>query len=101
MNLKTLSVFLGLIVPLLLACNAITKKGEKCRRNPLPGTQYCWQHTAKDETSGSNKTAKVVTAKGHPKDDNAVRVQCDAMTKKGKRCGRKALPGGTKCWQHQ
>ena len=82
----------------VFACEAITKKGEKCKRAPMEGSAYCWQHGGR--TAKTNTVAKVAAAK--PKrDDNAERVRCDAVTKKGARCTRLALPGGTKCWQHQ
>lgn len=91
-----------LVAPLLFACEAITKKGTKCRRAPMPGSQYCWQHGGRTKPQSTN-VVTVVQQKSSVKssDDNAQRTQCDATTKKGSRCTRKALPGGTKCWQHQ
>jgi hypothetical protein len=32
---------------------------------------------------------------------SSPRQQCAAITKKGKRCTRKAAPGSRYCWQHQ
>jgi len=26
-------------------CQAITKKGTRCKRNAMPGSNYCWQHS--------------------------------------------------------
>ena len=100
MKLKAFLIVI-LLAPALFACDAITKKGEKCRRAPVPGSQYCWQHGGRKTAQGTNtvSTASVKPAKNA--DDNEKRVQCDAKTKKGDRCKRKALPGGTKCWQHQ
>ena len=91
-----------------MRCKAITKAGTQCKRTARTGSEYCWQHgavqsvksvepgvktpgaAAVDETSAA-ETASAVSAE---------RVQCDAITKSGKRCSRKALQGGTKCWQH-
>ena len=83
------------------ACDAITKKGVKCKRAPLPGSQYCWQHGGRQTNTNMVAVAATNAQVRAKNDDNAKRVQCDAKTKKGDRCKRKALPGGTKCWQHQ
>ena len=85
----------------LLACDAITKKGTKCKRAPMPGSQYCWQHGGRQTNTNTVAVAATNAQVRAKNDDNAKRVQCDAKTKKGDRCKRKALPGGTKCWQHQ
>ena len=83
-------------------CKATTKAGTQCKRQASPGSQYCWQHSASNgatvgSTEPSTKPAgKAVPARQTPAD----RGQCDAITKGGKRCTRKAQPGGSKCWQH-
>lgn len=82
-------------------CEAITKKGTKCKRAPMPGSQYCWQHGGRQTNTNTVAVAATNAQVRAKNDDNAKRVQCDAKTKKGDRCKRKALPGGTKCWQHQ
>ena len=91
-----------------MRCKAITKAGTQCKRTVQSNSEYCWQHggaqTAKsvesiDETPSEPVAAKTSLIEATP----AVaveRVQCDATTKGGKRCSRKALQGGTKCWQH-
>ena len=28
-------------------CHSVTKSGEKCKRQALPGRHYCWQHDSK------------------------------------------------------
>lgn len=33
-----------LVAVQVFACAAITKKGTQCKRKPVPGSQYCWQH---------------------------------------------------------
>ena len=56
----------------VFACEAITKKGEKCKRAPMEGSVYCWQHGGR--TVKTNTVAKVAAEK--PKrDDNAERVR--------------------------
>lgn len=89
-----------------MRCKAITKAGTRCKRTAQNGSDYCWQHAGtKGANAVSSEAAPVenkMAAESEEKKSQAAseRVQCDAITKKGKRCSRKAQPGGTKCWQH-
>ena len=91
-----------------LRCKAITKAGTQCKRTARSGSEYCWQHGAPQGTKSVEPAAKTssepvatkTTAAETAPAVAAERVQCDAITKSGKRCSRKALQGGTKCWQH-
>lgn len=91
-----------------MRCKAITKAGTQCKRTAKPGSEYCWQHGAAQSAKAvepvtKTKSEPVVTKTSATETAPAVaaeRVQCDAITKDGKRCRRKALQGGTKCWQH-
>ena len=91
-----------------MRCKAITKAGTQCKRTARSGSEYCWQHglaqNAKSvEPVDKTPSEPVVTQPSAAETTPAVaaeRVQCDAITKSGKRCSRKALQGGTKCWQH-
>ena len=58
-------------------CEAITKKGTRCKNNALKDSKYCQVHQAKD-----------------PKVQ-----QCKAITQKGERCSRAATNSGY-CKQH-
>jgi hypothetical protein len=69
------------------ACDAITTAGTQCKRKPLPGSTYCYQHQA--------KTGKTIVT------TQAQRVQCAAICKSGKQCSRSAANGSAYCWQHQ
>ena len=76
-------------------CQATTQKGAQCKRNAQSGSNYCWQHvgtTAKDSEEEAKEDKKEV-----PK---AVSTQCQATTKKGTQCKRKAKSGSSYCWQH-
>ena len=127
---KTIIVLMVIVLSAVqaFACAAITKKGTQCKRAPSPGSQYCWQHggtTAAQRAAGltdadvAKMRCKAITKAGEPVTKTqsepvgtrtaatetapavaAERVQGDAITKDGKRCRRKALQGGTKCWQH-
>lgn len=93
-------------------CKAITKAGTQCKRQADVGKEFCWQHAA---MAGVRKTdaqsaqtpvvqdipEKVAKEETSESVKSADRGQCEAMTKKGTRCSRKAQPGSTKCWQHQ
>ena len=87
-------------------CAGTTKAGEQCRRLATEGSQYCWQHqngeeTAPAKTETLSKEVKETKTKVAEKAAAAEEgPQCDATTKSGARCARKAQPGGTKCWQH-
>lgn len=91
-----------------MRCKAITKAGTQCKRTAQSGSEYCWQHGAVQGAKSVEPEAKtpsepVATKTSAAEKVPAVaaeRVQCDAITKSGKRCSRKALQGGTKCWQH-
>ena len=91
-----------------MRCKAITKTGTQCKRTAQSGSEYCWQHGAVQgaksvEPATKTPSEPVVTKTSAAETASAVaaeRVQCDAITKGGKRCSRKALQGGTKCWQH-
>ena len=91
-----------------MRCKAITKAGTQCKRTAQSGSEYCWQHgavqRAKDVETVAEKPGAPAAIKTPAAETAqsvaAERVQCDAITKSGKRCSRKALQGGTKCWQH-
>ena len=91
-----------------LRCKAITKAGTQCKRTAQSGSEYCWQHGSAQSAKSVEPVAKtpsepVVSQPSAAETTPAVaagRVQCDAITKSGKRCSRKALQDGTKCWQH-
>ena len=98
----------------MMRCKAITKAGTQCKRAAQSGSKYCWQHAGIKGVNALSSEAVPVEDKtvvetnlvqdaetGASKTPTASeRVQCDAITKKGNRCSRKALQGGTKCWQH-
>lgn len=87
-----------------MRCKATTKAGTQCKRTAKPGTDFCWQHAAMKGVVVSDEPRKACKSVAHDVDEQvttpAGRVQCDAITKSGARCTRKALSGGTKCWQH-
>ena len=96
-------------------CAAMTKKGTQCKRQASPGSEFCWQHggTTKAERAGngeseapkrSRKAAKAETeAPTEPAANDAPAVaegQCQATTRRGTPCKRKAQAGGKYCAQH-
>ena len=42
---------LGFFITSAFACDAITKRGTRCRRASAPGSNYCWQHGGGRATS--------------------------------------------------
>lgn len=90
-------------------CEATTKKGTQCKRNAQSGSVYCWQHRAIYEQTPSKATPKkiedikpVEKENLQPNTNKSVNEyrQCQATTKKGKQCSRRAKEGSNYCWQH-
>ena len=90
-------------------CAATTKKGTQCKRQASPGSEFCWQHggTTKAERAANGeseapkrarKSAKAETeAPTEPAANDAPAVaegQCQATTRRGTPCKRKAQAGG-------
>jgi hypothetical protein len=99
-------VAMVLLTSLLLSqqCQGITKKGAQCKRKATAGSQYCWQHQSQSRNAAnSNVPTNNSTKNGqnikHQKAANEY-MQCQATTKKGKQCSRKAKTGSNYCWQH-
>lgn len=89
-----------------MRCKAITKAGTQCKRTSMPNSDCCWQHAGMQsvrnvevKTNAVKETA-VKPAAGSVSETPVGRTQCEATTKNGSRCSRKALPGQTRCWQH-
>jgi len=84
-------------------CQAITKKGTQCKRKAQAGSVYCSQHT---QMYGDGSTVSATHAKTkskqtvQPSKSDSEYRQCQAITKKGTQCIRKAKPGSNYCWQH-
>jgi hypothetical protein len=83
-------------------CQAITKKGTQCKRNAQAGSIYCWQHT---RMYGTGSTESTTTTKSNQtvqsSKSESENGQCQAITKKGTQCSRRAQAGSKFCWQHQ
>ena len=85
-------------------CAATTKKGTQCKRQASPGSQYCWQHggTTKAERTAGGEAKPVQTRRtnGGAVVAPAADGRCQATTKAGTQCKRKAQAGGKYCAQH-
>lgn len=84
-------------------CQAITKKGAQCKRQSEPGTMFCWQHKSKSSEKAESRKmgADSVKTKGSELNiSESISAQCQAITKKGAQCKRKAKSGSRYCWQH-
>ena len=111
-------------------CAATTKKGTQCKRQASPGSEFCWQHggttkaeraangeseapkrkarrTESSEDGNGGHAGRVTLPKGGesvaPAANDAPAVaegQCQATTKSGAPCKRKAQAGGKYCAQH-
>ncbi len=93
-------------------CAATTKKGTQCKRQASPGSEFCWQHggTTKAERAGNGESEAPKRARKAAKAESeapaandapaAVEGQCQATTRRGTQCKRKAVEGGKYCAQH-
>jgi len=90
-------------------CQATTKKGTQCTRKAQTGSNYCFQHRAINESASSKHkpdvddldSSKVVKKQSsQPGSDQSYSGQCQAKTKKGDPCSRRAKSGSKYCWQH-
>ena len=90
-------------------CAAITKKGTQCKRQASPGSEFCWQHggTTKAQRAAGADAAPVQTHRAPKRSESVGEVaapvsegRCQATTKAGAQCKRRAQPGGIYCAQH-
>ena len=89
-------------------CAATTKKGTQCKRQASPGSQYCWQHggtTKAERAAGMTAPSTERRVRNADVTEVAAAVPvvgglCQATTKAGTQCKRKANPGSKFCWQH-
>ena len=93
-------------------CAATTRKGTQCKRPASPGSEYCWQHggttkaqrAANGESEAPKRSRRAAQAEPEAPAANdapaAVEGQCQATTKRGTQCRRKAVEGGKYCAQH-
>ncbi len=107
MNVSIKSVFI-LIFSLVVfsvnafagQCQATTKKGTQCKRQAAVGSSYCWQHGGKSQTTTPAEGKEETVKKENSPKQEYVSTQCQATTKKGTQCKRKAKSGSKFCWQH-
>ena len=92
-------------------CQATTKSGAPCKRKAQAGGKYCAQHAAKMGKGGTEVPAARPKRRAKPKAETsetapsassaeAADGQCQAKTKNGTPCRRKAQAGGKYCAQH-
>ena len=89
-------------------CAATTKKGTQCKRQASPGSSYCWQHggtTKAERAAGMTAPAPERRVRNVDTSEQAATApvadgRCQATTKSGAQCKRKANPGSKFCWQH-
>lgn len=113
--LRFLRMFLFVISALMIVgsqleagqCQATTKKGSQCKRNAASGSEYCWQHGGSSSTKSAPvdpppmpEKSETVTKEPSFSPKTVESTQCQATTKKGKQCSRKAKAGSNFCWQH-
>ena len=95
-------------------CKGLTQKGERCKREPAEGSEYCIGHadqakskqteSAKPAAKDAPKSAQKPAAKPADKGAGAAKEQddgtCWAMTESGTRCKRRKDGESDYCKQH-
>lgn len=98
---KIMIVFMLVVMSAIqaFACAATTKKGTLCKRAPVPGSQYCWQHGGRSAVKSTPTPSAATTSVVTPTtvDEN----RCKGKTKAGAQCKRSARKGSKYCWQHE
>jgi competence protein ComGC len=101
-------LLLAYLVNAQTQCQAITKKGTQCKRKAVVGSIYCAQHSKMSNVETVKSQAPVKAQRAPQKNETVKQgktqsenAQCQAITKKGKRCTRKVKAGSKYCWQHQ
>jgi len=75
--------------PTSVQCNGTTQKGEKCKRQTLNASGFCYSH----ETQQGSRTQPLKTS-------TTTSVQCSGTTKAGNRSKRMTLNASGRCPQH-
>jgi transglutaminase/protease-like cytokinesis protein 3 len=80
--------------PTSVQCNGLTKKGEKCKRQTLNASGFCYSHETQKGSQPQTPSSKTSTPK------TKTSVQCSGTTKAGNRCKRMTLNASGRCPQH-
>ena len=84
-------------------CKALTKSGGKCKRRAMPGSEYCKIHQSYTEEDGRFQRKTDVQSEIDEEPDAILDIglsRCKEVTKSGKQCKRRALPGSPYCRLH-
>ena len=87
-----------------MRCKAITREGEQCKKRAVPGSLYCSIHGQasledEDPLKGSVRSGKSIFKAHMDSDRNTDR--CQAMTKGGRQCKKRAVANSQFCSTHQ
>ena len=81
-------------------CKASTKSGDKCKRRAVPGSEYCKIHQSYTEDDShfqrERNTGSEIDEEPDPFSDIGLSRRKE-VTKSGKQCKRRALPGSPYC----
>ena len=93
------------------ACAAITKKGTLCKRTPVPGSLYCWQHGGRAASRQSSDAApstpswpSIGLSQDRTPTQNLIQQphrQCEAVYRDGPRCNGFADVDSKFCLLHK
>jgi WS/DGAT/MGAT family acyltransferase len=84
-------------------CQALTQSGKKCRKRAVPGSEYCSVHELYgDEDSRFQREADDREEREEEPDamSDIGASRCKEVTKSGRQCKRRAMPGMPYCKLH-
>jgi WS/DGAT/MGAT family acyltransferase len=85
-------------------CKALTRSGEQCKKRSVPGFEYCNVHQRNSEEYGQAQVEQDLREVYEEESDATTdkgAAQCEAVTKSGRQCKRRAVPGSPYCKLHQ
>jgi diacylglycerol O-acyltransferase len=85
-------------------CKALTKSGGKCKKRALPGSEYCKVHQVYTEEDSPVERDEEFRVENEEESDRVADVgtsRCKEVTRSGRQCKRRAMPGSPYCKLHQ
>jgi diacylglycerol O-acyltransferase len=85
-------------------CKALTKSGGKCKKRALPGSEYCKVHQVYTEEDSRVERDEEFRVEDEEESDRVADVgtsRCKEVTRSGRQCKRRAMPGSPYCKLHQ
>jgi diacylglycerol O-acyltransferase / wax synthase len=87
-----------------MRCKALTRGGEQCKKRAVSGTEYCGIHAKSAETDGLSTESSIESGESTPEvivDLDTDPDRCQALTRSGNQCKKRAMPNSQFCSTHR